>query len=258
MSLLKNVGTIGGLTAVSRVFGFVRDILVARVLGATPMGDAWQLAFMLPNIFRRLFAEGAFASAFVPLFNRRMVEGQSEAQRFAESVLSILLPTLIVFGAIAMMVMPWVVAYFAPEGLERDPEALPIAVMMAQITFPYLLFMSLATLVAAVLNSLSRFAAAAAAPILLNLCLIAALLYGASLGDSVMARRETAFWQSVALSASGLLQLVWLAFWMHRAGFRIRMVLPRVSPGVKELGILIVPAVSVSYTHLTLPTIYSV
>ena len=142
-----------------------------------------------------------------------------------------------------MMVMPWVVAYFAPEGLERDPEALPIAVMMAQITFPYLLFMSLATLVAAVLNSLSRFAAAAAAPILLNLCLIAALLYGASLGDSVMARRETAFWQSVALSASGLLQLVWLSFWMRRAGFRIRMVLPRVSPGVKELGILIVPAV---------------
>ncbi|MEE3153948.1 MAG: murein biosynthesis integral membrane protein MurJ, partial [Pseudomonadota bacterium] len=243
MSLLKNVGTIGGLTAVSRVFGFVRDILVARVLGATPMGDAWQLAFMLPNIFRRLFAEGAFASAFVPLFNRRMVEGQSEAQRFAESVLSVLLPILIVFGGLAMVAMPWVVAYFAPEGLENDPEALPIAVMMARITFPYLLFMSLATLVAAVLNSLSRFAAAAAAPILLNLCLIVALIYGASLGEGVMARRESAFWQSVALSLSGLLQLVWLAFWMHRAGFRIRMVLPRISPGVKELGILIVPAV---------------
>ena len=243
MSLLKNVGTIGGLTAVSRVFGFVRDILVARVLGATPMGDAWQLAFMLPNIFRRLFAEGAFASAFVPLFNRRMVEGQSEAQRFAESVLSVLLPILIVFGGLAMVAMPWVVAYFAPEGLESDPEALPIAVMMARITFPYLLFMSLATLVAAVLNSLSRFAAAAAAPILLNLCLIVALIYGASLGEGVMARRESAFWQSVALSLSGLLQLVWLAFWMHRAGFRIRMVLPRISPGVKELGILIVPAV---------------
>ena len=243
MSLLKNVGTIGGLTAVSRVFGFVRDILVARVLGATPMGDAWQLAFMLPNIFRRLFAEGAFASAFVPLFNRRMVEGQSEAQRFAESVLSLLLPILIVFGGLAMVAMPWVVAYFAPDGLESDPEALPIAVMMARITFPYLLFMSLATLVAAVLNSLSRFAAAAAAPVLLNLCLIAALLYGASLGEGVMARRESAFWQSVALSASGLLQLVWLAFWMHRAGFRIRLLLPRVSPGVKELGVLIVPAV---------------
>lgn len=243
MSLLKNVGTIGGLTMVSRIFGFVRDMLVARVLGATPMGDAWQLAFMLPNIFRRLFAEGAFASAFVPLFNRRMNDGQAEAERFATSVLSVLLPILIVFGAIALIVMPWVVGYFAPDGLERDPEALPIAISMARITFPYLLFMSLATLVAAVLNSLSRFAAAAAAPIFLNLCLIAALVYGTTLGEGVMARRETAFWQSVALSVSGLIQLLWLWFFMRRAGFRLSFVLPRFSPGVKELGVLIVPAV---------------
>ena len=243
MSLLKNVGTIGGLTLVSRLFGFVRDMLVARVLGATPMGDAWQLAFMLPNIFRRLFAEGAFASAFVPLFNRRMNDGQSEAQRFAESVLSVLLPILIVFGGLALMAMPWVVSYFAPEGLERDPEALPIAIMMARITFPYLVFMSLATLVAAVLNSLSRFAAAAAAPIFLNLCLIVALIYGASLGEGVLARRESAFWQSVALSVSGLIQLLWLWWFMHRAGFRLRFLTPRISPGVKELGVLIVPAV---------------
>ncbi|GMM92351.1 murein biosynthesis integral membrane protein MurJ [Qipengyuania sp. MTN3-11] len=243
MSLLKHVGTIGGLTAVSRVFGFVRDMLVARVLGATPMGDAWQLAFMLPNIFRRLFAEGAFASAFVPLFNRRMNEGASEAERFATSVLSLLLPILIVFGALAMIAMPWVVGYFAPEGLERDPEALPIAITMARIAFPYLIFMSLATLVAAVLNSLSRFAAAAAAPIFLNLCLIVALVYGASLGDGVLARRESAMWQSVALSVSGLVQLVWLWFFMRRAGFRLHLVAPRVTEGVKDLGILIIPAV---------------
>ena len=243
MSLLKNVGTIGGMTAISRVFGFVRDILVARVLGATPMGDAWQLAFMLPNIFRRLFAEGAFASAFVPLFNRRMNEGQGESERFAASVLSLLLPILIVFGGLVLAIMPWIVGYFAPEGLERDPEALPIAIMMARVAFPYLLFMSLATLIAAVLNSLSRFAAAAAAPILLNLCLIVALLYGASLGEGVEARRASAFWQSVALSVSGLLQVLWLWFWMKRAGFRLRFVSPRVTEGVKDLGILIVPAV---------------
>ena len=110
MSLLKNVGTIGSLTAISRVFGFVRDVLIARLLGATAMGDAWQLAFMLPNIFRRLFAEGAFASAFVPLFNRRMKEDGDigQARHFAESVLSVLLPMLIAFGGIAMMVLPWV------------------------------------------------------------------------------------------------------------------------------------------------------
>lgn len=243
MSLLKNVGTIGGLTAVSRVFGFVRDMLVARVLGASAMGDAWQLAFMLPNIFRRLFAEGAFASAFVPLFNRRMNEGQSEAQRFATSVLSVLLPVLIVFGAIALVVMPWVVGYFAPEGLEADGESLPLAVTMARITFPYLVFMSLATLVAAVLNSLSRFAAAAAAPILLNICLITALTWGVMQPMGEETRQAAAFWMAVAVSVSGLLQLLWLMFWMRRAGFSISLVAPRISPGVKELGVLVVPAI---------------
>ena len=245
MSLLKNVGTIGGLTAVSRVFGFVRDMLLARVLGATAMSDAWQLAFMLPNIFRRLFAEGAFASAFVPLFNRRMKEDGdiAAAQSFAENVLSVLLPILIVFGGIAMMVMPWVVGYFAPDGLAEDGDSLAIATQLARITFPYLIFMSLATLVAAVLNSLSRFAAAAAAPILLNICLITALLYGLSLGGGVEARREAAFWMAVALSVSGFLQLVWLGFFMHRAGFRLRLRFPRATKGVKELGILVVPAI---------------
>ncbi|MDN3646518.1 murein biosynthesis integral membrane protein MurJ [Pontixanthobacter aestiaquae] len=245
MSLLKNVGTIGGLTAVSRLFGFVRDILVARVLGATAMGDAWQLAFMLPNIFRRLFAEGAFASAFVPLFNRRMKEDGdvSEARAFAENVLAVLLPILIVFGAIALMVMPWVVEYFAPDGLAEDGDSLAIATMMARITFPYLLFMSLATVFAAVLNSLSRFAAAAAAPILLNICLIAALSYGATLDGSIAARRETATFMAYALSLSGFLQLVWLILWMRKAGFRIGLVAPKVTSGVKELGILVVPAI---------------
>ncbi|WP_245228704.1 murein biosynthesis integral membrane protein MurJ [Pontixanthobacter sp. CEM42] len=245
MSLLKNVGTIGGLTAVSRLFGFVRDILVARVLGATAMGDAWQLAFMLPNIFRRLFAEGAFASAFVPLFNRRMKEDGdvSEARAFAENVLAVLLPILIVFGAIALMVMPWVVEYFAPDGLAADGDSLAIATMMARITFPYLLFMSLATVFAAVLNSLSRFAAAAAAPILLNICLIAALSYGATLDSGLAARRETATFMAFALSLSGFLQLVWLIVWMRKAGFRIGLVAPKLTSGVKELGVLVVPAI---------------
>src|SRR3546814_285628 len=100
MSLLKNVGTIGGLTAVSRVFGFVRDILLARVLGAGGVADAWQLAFQLPNLFRRLFAEGAFASAFVPLFNRHMADSESEPRRCAGEALDVLLTLLVLFGAL--------------------------------------------------------------------------------------------------------------------------------------------------------------
>ena len=148
MSLLKNAGTIGGLTAVSRVFGFARDILLARVLGATAMGDAWQLAFMLPNIFRRLFAEGAFSSAFVPLFNRRMGEDGEikDAENFAAQVLSVLLPILIAFGGLAMIAMPWVISFFAPQGLSDDATNLDIAIFMGRVTFPYLMFMSIATL----------------------------------------------------------------------------------------------------------------
>ncbi|MEP2735625.1 MAG: murein biosynthesis integral membrane protein MurJ [Erythrobacter sp.] len=245
MSLLKNVGTIGGLTAVSRVFGFLRDILIARVLGATAMGDAWQLAFMLPNLFRRLFAEGAFASAFVPLFNRRMKEDGTvdEAADFATSVLSVLLPILILFGGIAMLVMPWVVEYFLPENFPTDAGAVETAVLLARITFPYLMFMSLATLVAAILNSLSRFAAAAAAPVILNICLIAALIYGATLDFGPASQRETAQAMAWALSLSGLLQVVWLWGFMRRAGFKLSLIFPRLDGGVKELGILIVPAI---------------
>ncbi len=246
MSLLKNVGTIGGLTMVSRVFGFVRDMLLARVLGAGGVADAWQLAFQLPNIFRRLFAEGAFASAFVPLFNRR-IAGQDddigEARRFAEEVLAFLIPVLIVFGALALIAMPWIAGLFANEGIESDPKLMDLAVLMARVAFPYLAFMSLATLFAAVLNSLSRFAAAAAAPILLNICMIAALILGMSLGEGIDARRMTGFYLSIAVTISGLLQLLWLWWFAHRAGFRMKLRRPRVTSGVKELGLLILPAV---------------
>ncbi|MFN4114175.1 MAG: murein biosynthesis integral membrane protein MurJ [Sphingomonadaceae bacterium] len=245
MSLLRNVGTIGGLTLVSRIGGFVRDMLLARVLGAGGVADAWQLAFQLPNIFRRLFAEGAFASAFVPLFNRRMTgdDDISEARRFAEDVLAVLIPILIAFGGLALLVMPWIAGLFANEGTAGDPALFDHAVLMARITFPYLLFMSLATLFAAVLNSLSRFAAAAAAPILLNICLITALAWGAFQPDSEPTRMAVGFWLAVAVSVSGLLQLLWLWFWMRRSGFRLALRRPRLTAQVKELGVLIVPAV---------------
>lgn len=248
-SFVRSVGTIGGLTAVSRVFGFARDMLLARVLGAGGVGDAWQLAFQLPNIFRRLFAEGAFASAFVPLFNRRMAgkdgdpEELTEARRFAEEVMAFLIPVLIVFGALALIAMPWIAGLFANEGMEGDPALFELAVLMARVAFPYLAFMSLATLFAAILNSLSRFAAAAAAPILLNICMITALVAGMMLGEGGEARRMTGLYLAVAVTVSGLLQLVWLWWFAHRAGFRLQLRSPRITHGVKELGILILPAV---------------
>lgn len=243
MSLLRNVGTIGGLTLVSRLFGFARDILLARVLGAGGVADAWQLAFQLPNLFRRLFAEGAFASAFVPLFNRHMTEGEDAAKRFAGEVLAVLLPILVVFGALMMLAMPWVLWAFANEDLRGDAATYDLAVTMGRIAFPYLMFMSLATLVAAILNSLSRFAAAAAAPILLNICLLTALVWGALQPGSGATRAATGVGLAIAVSVSGLLQLLWLYWFMRRAGFHIPRGTPRITQRVKEMGVLIVPAV---------------
>ncbi len=245
MSLLRNVGTIGGLTMVSRIFGFARDILLARVLGAGGVADAWQLAFQLPNIFRRLFAEGAFASAFVPLFNQRMTndDDTSDAREFANQVLAVLIPILIAFSGLFLLAMPWVMGLFASDALAADTQRFDLAVLMARIAFPYLALMSLATLLAAILNSLSRFAAAAAAPILLNLCLIGALLLGAMGGTGEAARQVTATYLAYAVSLSGLLQLLWLYYWTRRAQFRLGLRAPRLTPGVRELGRLIVPAV---------------
>lgn len=245
MSLVKSVGTIGGLTAVSRVFGFARDMLLARVLGAGGVADAWQLAFQLPNIFRRLFAEGAFASAFVPLFNQRMKndDDPTDAERFAGEVAAVLIPVLIGFSALALLAMPWIMGLFASDALAADATRFDLAVTMARIAFPYLAFMSLATLLAAVLNSLSRFAAAAAAPILLNICLVTALVWGATLDGGEAAKQQTGIMLGIAVSVSGLLQLLWLAFWVLRAGFRLSLPRPRLTAEVRELGLLIGPAV---------------
>jgi putative peptidoglycan lipid II flippase len=245
MSLIRNVGTIGGLTAISRVFGFARDMLLARILGAGGVADAWQLAFQLPNIFRRLFAEGAFASAFVPLFNQRMTnDGDiSDARAFASEMLAVLIPILIVFSAILLIVMPWVMGLFASDTLAADADRFDLAVLMARIAFPYLAFMSIATLLAAILNSLSRFAAAAAAPIFLNLCLIGALVLGAMNGDGETGKRLTGTFLAVSVSLSGLIQLVWLYIWVRRAQFRLGLQRPRLTPGVREFGRLVLPAV---------------
>lgn len=245
MSLIRNVGTIGGLTMVSRIFGLVRDMLLSRILGAGGVADAWQLAFQLPNIFRRLFAEGAFASAFVPLFNQRMTKDgdNSEARVFAEQVLAVLIPILIGFSALFLIAMPWIMGLFANDSLAADSERFDLAVMMARIAFPYLALMSIATLIAAILNSLSRFAAAAAAPIFLNICLICALLLGGMGGTGEEARRVTATYLAWSVSISGLIQLIWLYIWVRRAQFRLGLRRPRMTSGVRELGRLIVPAV---------------
>ncbi|HLL58620.1 MAG TPA: lipid II flippase MurJ, partial [Allosphingosinicella sp.] len=177
MNLIKATGTIGGLTMVSRVLGFAREMVFARIMGAGMAADAFALAFLIPNLFRRLFGEGAFAAGFVPLFSKRLngEGGMEEARRFAEEVQAVFIPILLVVTAIFMIFMPAFVWLLA-EGWRDQPEKFGLAVELSRITFPYLIFISLVSLLSGVLNSLTRFVAAAFAPSLLNLALIVAQL----------------------------------------------------------------------------------
>ena len=164
MNLLKSTGIIGGMTLISRIFGFARDMLLSRILGDGTAASAWQLAFQLPNIFRRLFAEGAFSAAFVPLFNGKMAEdkGRSAAQNFAVEVLSVFVPILLIFSAILMLAMPGIIWLFDDLGrgdLSSNTASRELTINLARIAFPYLALISLTTLFAAILNSLSRFTA---------------------------------------------------------------------------------------------------
>ncbi len=230
------------MTLVSRLFGFVRDVLVARILGASVVSDAWQLAFQMPNIFRRLFAEGAFSAAFVPLFNRKMAEeeGKNAAQEFVIDVLSVFVPILLVFSAFMMLIMPgaiWLLDDFGQGGRTND-----VTISLARITFPYLGLISVTTLFAGILNSLSRFTAAAAAPILLNICMISGLLLTLAL-DNGQDTVQAAYILAIAVSTAGLLQMLWLYYWARKSGFHFGLHRPKITQDVKSLSILIVPAV---------------
>jgi putative peptidoglycan lipid II flippase len=229
MILIRSIATVGGLTMVSRVFGFVRDVLIASVLGAGSIADAFFVAFKFPNLFRRLFAEGAFTAAFVPIFAGVLeTEGQPVAKRFAEQALSVLLSGLLVFVVVVEIAMPWAMHVFAP-GFADEPDKFAMTVLFTRIAFPYLLFVSLVSLFAGVLNSLGRFAAAAATPILLNVSLIAAVLLAAPLMPTA---GHALAW---GVAAAGVLQLLWMMAHCARAGIRLRLRRPRLTPRVSAL-----------------------
>jgi putative peptidoglycan lipid II flippase len=173
--MLGRIFTVGGLTLLSRVTGFARDIMLAWVLGAGPIADAFFVALRLPNHFRAIFAEGAFNAAFVPAYARiRQQGGADPAKLFADRVFALLFASQVILLAVALAFTPAVIALLAP-GLAKDPGRYALAVELTRITFPYLLLVSLVTLYSGILNALSRFAAAAAAPIFLNLTIMATL-----------------------------------------------------------------------------------
>ena len=245
MSLVKNTATIGGLTLVSRVLGFVRDQLMAHFVGAGFASDAFLVAWRLPNLFRALFAEGAFSAAFVPMFNRVVGkadaegrDGLEEGLGFAENVLSVLLPFLAVFTTL-MVAFPrpivWLITFGFKEG--GGPEKFDLAVHLTQITFPYLALISLVSLVGGIMNSLNRFWVNAAAPILLNICMIGALVFFRG-HDGI----ATAHTQAIAVTVSGVAQLGWLILAARSMGVKLRLKRPTLNPDVKKLLAIIWPA----------------
>ncbi|HEY8593257.1 MAG TPA: murein biosynthesis integral membrane protein MurJ [Sphingomicrobium sp.] len=234
MNLVKATGTIGGLTMVSRVAGFAREMLMSRILGASAEASAFVIAFRLPNTFRRLFGEGAFSAGFVPLFSQRLhgKGGEEDARKFSEEVLAVFLPTLLIFTLIFEIIMPLFVA--ALSGYRG--EQLALTTFLTRITFPYLLLISLVSLFSGILNSLARFTAAAFAPALLNLAMLAALLLVRDGGE------PSAVALSIGVTLGGVLQLALLIAATKRAGIYLKLRRPRMTPGVRQFVRVVIPA----------------
>ena len=233
MNLVKATGTIGGLTLVSRVAGFAREMVMARVLGAGFYTDAFLVAFRLPNTFRRLFGEGAFSAGFVPLYSQRLQSGgEAEARHFSEEVLAVFLPTLVIFTLLFEIIMPLFVGLVTGW----KGEQLAFASFLTQITFPYLLLISLVSLFSGILNSLARFTAAAFAPALLNVAMLVGLL-AFHQGGSV-----TATALAGAVTLGGVLQLALLIYAAKRAGVVLKVRKPKLTPGVRQFIRVVIPA----------------
>ncbi|MBF0354657.1 MAG: murein biosynthesis integral membrane protein MurJ [Alphaproteobacteria bacterium] len=236
MSLQKAIGTVGFYTGLSRLTGFARDILTAQILGAGLVSDAFFVAFKFPNLFRRLFGEGAFNAAFVPLFARDLEGkgGRERALSFAAEALSVLALALALFVGLFELIMPLAMYVFAP-GFVANPEKFDLAILLSRITFPYLLLISLVSLLSGVLNALGKFAAAAATPILLNLTLIGALLLLVPLTPT------PGHALAIGTTLAGLLQLAWLIWACKRQGVRFGIQRPRLTPEIKLLMRRILP-----------------
>ncbi|MDX1784945.1 MAG: murein biosynthesis integral membrane protein MurJ [Roseovarius sp.] len=231
--LLAGVLTVGVWTLLSRVLGFVRDVLIAGFLGPGPLMDAFVAAFRLPNLFRRFFAEGAFNAAFVPMFSKRL-EAEENADGFASLAMSGLALVLLALTGLAMVFMPALV-WATAEGFSGDAR-FDLTVEFGRVVFPYILFISLAALLSGVLNATGRFTAAAAAPVMLNVMLCTAMGYAVMTGGQVV---QALVW-TIPFAGVVQLALVWVA--AHRAGRNIRLVRPRWTPEMRQLVRIAVPA----------------
>ncbi len=246
MSFIKSIATFSGFTMISRITGFIRDMLIANFLGAGNISDAFLVSFKLPNLFRSLFAEGAFTSAFVPLFSSKLVSGgKEESIRFAAKAVSFLTFILIIFIILFEIFMPTIVKILAP-GFSSNPEKVALTIDLCRITFPFLLFISIVSFQAGILNSFDRFAAPAATPIILNLGIIFAGLF------SVVFLKMPVYGLSWGITISGILEVLWLKYFLNKEDIRIKpdlninqlihdkevkTLFRRIAPGVVGAGI---------------------
>ena len=231
--LLSGILTVGGWTLLSRVLGFLRDVILASLVGPGVVMDAFVAAFRLPNMFRRFFAEGAFNSAFVPMYSKKLESGENPDQ-FASLALSGLSLVLLLLTGLAMLFMPALV-WATAEGFSGD-ERFDITVNFGRIVFPYIFFISLAALLSGVLNASGRFAAAAAAPVVLNVMVAAAMLAAWYLGGDV----AMALVWTIPFAGVAQLALVWIA--ASRAGLSVRPIRPRWTPEMAQLVRIAIPA----------------
>ena len=248
MNLVKSTGTFGFYTIISRFLGYLRDVLIAIFLGTSFLADVFFVAFRIPNTFRRLFAEGTFNAAFVPSYTSEIAKSKSKSKIFANEIFNLLFLALFFLILIIELFMPFFVSLIAP-GFVDDNEKIKLAIDLTRITFPFLMFVSLSSFFGGVLNSYNKFAAASAAPIILNLVLIGILFFGKYLND------ELIYYLAYGVSIAGFLQLIFLygfvrKFYLVKFDFKLKTnskvkiffkkLLPSVfSSGVTQINILV-------------------
>ncbi len=248
MNLIKSTGTFSFFTIISRLLGYLRDILIAIFLGTSFLADVFFVAFRIPNTFRRLFSEGTFNAAFVPSYSSQLVKGKKKSNIFANEVFNFLFLILLFLILLVQIIMPVFVSLIAP-GFIGDKEKMDLAIYLTRITIIFLMFVSLASFFSAILNSHNRFAESAAAPIILNIVLIIILLFGKLLDDNLV------YYLSYGVTAAGLLQLIFLYFFVKKyfelkLNFKLKIsgnvktffnkLLPSIfSSGVAQINILI-------------------
>ncbi len=209
MNIIKSTGTFSFYTLISRISGYLRDILIAIFLGSGPVADAFFVAFRIPNTFRRLFGEGSFNAAFVPSYSKELVKGKRKSENFANNIFNLLTIFLLALVLLVELFMPFFVSLIAP-GFKSNPEKFALATNLTKITFPFILFVSLASFFSAILNSHNRFAAASAAPIILNIVMIGILICGKVLGEKLV------IYLSYGVSIAGFIQAIFLIIFVKK------------------------------------------